>query len=229
MPIRSTVLAVYLMSASFAQADQLRGVITSVDAAKNELVIEGRGLGKRGKLFTFTLGKDVRILFGDEKGALGDLGKDQTIRITYDTKDGALIATTIHVNGKRPIAVETVKGSELSGLLRRVAYTDREIILALPGDSGKETYTTLPVPEDAKIQRDGKAIAFDDLKEEERCAVMIEVRDGKKLAVSVRIGAGGAPPPAKPEEPSKIAKVRLILKLADAVLEMVEKRQKQDK
>jgi hypothetical protein len=230
MLARAITLVLLLTLAPLANAENLRGVVTSVDASKQELVVEGRGIGKRGKSFTFTLAKDVRILFGDDKGAVTDLARDQTLRITYETKDGALIATTIHVNGSRPAAAkEPVKSDTVAGLLRRVAYTEREIIVASPGDKGKETYTTLPVPEEARITRDGKKIAFDDLKEEERCSVTIEVRDGKKLAIRITIGAGGgAEMPANPEQPSKIARARMLLKLADAILEMIEKRQKKD-
>jgi hypothetical protein len=119
-------------------------------------------------------------------------------------------------------------GDALVGLLRRVALTEREIIVATPAANGKETYTTLPVAEDAKITRDGKAIAFDDLKEEERVSVKVEVRMGKKVALSVAVGAVGdavAKPAEKPKEMSNIAKARLILKIADAILEMIDKKQ----
>src|SRR6516225_7294597 len=106
MLARAITLVLLLTLAPLANAENLRGVVTSVDASKQELVVEGRGIGKRGKSFTFTLAKDVRILFGDDKGAVTDLARDQTLRITYETKDGALIATTIHVNGSRPAAAK---------------------------------------------------------------------------------------------------------------------------
>jgi len=225
MLARTCALALLLTVAPLVNAEQMRGVVTSVDVAKKELVIEGRGLGKRGKSFTFTFGKDVRILFGDEAGAIADLAGGQTIRITYEAKDGAQVATTIQVNGARRPAQPTGAGETIAGVLRRVAYTEREIIVAA-SDKGKEAYTTLPVAEDAKIARDGKGIAFDDLKEEERCSVKVEVRDSKKIAVSITIGAAESPKAGKPDEPSKIAKVRMILKIADAILEMVDRKEK---
>jgi hypothetical protein len=227
MVARSALVAVplLLLCTSVVHAEQMRGVVTSLDLDKKELVLEGRGIGKRGKSFTFVLGKDLAVTWGDMAAGAADVCAGQNIRITYESKDGDSVAVQIQIQGRRPAAKPKVDGDRVTGLLRRVGLTDREIVVASPGPGNKETYTTLPVADDAKIMRDGKEIAFDDLKEEERVSVKVEVRKEKKVAVVIEVGVPGKAMEAKPDEPSKLAKVRLILKIADTILEGIEKRQ----
>jgi hypothetical protein len=118
----------------------------------------------------------------------------------------------------------------LTGVLRRVAVTEREIIVAQPGEGGKEAYATVAVTADTIITRDGKPVELQDLKPEQVVTVRTEKRDGRLTALLIRVGA--APelaPPAAAEAPpappgTKIAKVRRVLKLVDRILERVENR-----
>jgi len=54
------VLAVFL-SCAVAAADEVRGNITKVDPAKNELSLDARGRGLRGLAMTFAITKETRI------------------------------------------------------------------------------------------------------------------------------------------------------------------------
>lgn len=227
-------LAVFclLMGTAWASAEQVRGVISKVDAEQKELVIEGRGIGVRGAVIRFSLGKDTQILFGRQAGAIGDLSVGKQVNVSFETQDGKRVAVTINVSGSKPAAPARPVADDantVSGLLRRIARTDREIILATPGEQGKEGYVSLPVPEDAKITRDDKAIQFDDLKEEEPAVVRTETRNGKKVAVAVMTGKTSAPA-AMAQQPgdqaSRIARLRQLLQLADMILERAEKREK---
>lgn len=227
MIARMTVLTM-LLAASPVAAEQMRGVVTSVDGAKKELVLEGRGIGKRGKSFTFTFAKDLSVTWDGKDAAADDISANQNVRVTYETQGGDLLASKIEIQGKRPVIAVKAGGDSVAGLLRRVAWTEREIIVATPGTSGKETYTTLPVPEDAKVSRDGKVIAFTDLQEEETATVKVEVRDGKKVAAVIAVGQAVMAKEEKSEESSTISKIRLGLKIADAVLAIIEKQKKKD-
>jgi len=222
-----------LLLAPLAQAEQMRGVVSEVNGARKQLVIEGRGIGKRGKIFTFTMATDAAVLLGNDRGKLEDLASGQSVVIQFDTKDGQRIA--IKVQGpatpaaKRPAA--QAAENVLTGVLRRVALTEREIVVAVVGADGKEVYTSLPVAANAKIVRDDKEIKFDDLKEEERAAVRMEVRDGKKVAVDIRVGkaAVAVAVAADPNAPSTVTKLRMALRIADQLLEMVERQQEKPK
>jgi len=190
--------------------------------------------------FTFALGKDVQIYWYREAAGVDDLQAGQPVRITYETKDDALIATGVYAGGERPARRPPEGGDgerparrpapegadSVSGLLRRVALTDREIIVATPAANGREAYTTLPVAEDARITRDGKELAFDDLKEEESVSVQVAMRNGKNVAVVVAVGVAGpaVANKADPDAPSKIEKVRTVLRIVDAVLRIAQER-----
>jgi len=113
------------------------------------------------------------------------------------------------------------------GVLRRVAYTEREIILASAAADGKESYVVLAVPVDARVMRDGKETAFDTLKEGERATVRIESRNGKACATAIAVGQGGLPPQTRsavPAAPNCFAEARRALAIADQVLEQLQGR-----
>jgi hypothetical protein len=221
--------------ASVSSADQVRGVVVKVDSEAGQITIEARGAGVRGATFTFTLGKDAKILLGQQAVPLKDVPVGKRAQITFETKDGKRVAVFVHVNnllgnlnnlmpndaGDRAGAnAPNNDPNALTGKLRRVAYTDREIVLAIPGAGDKESYVSLPVAKDAKITRDDQAIKFDDLKEEESAVVRTEMRDGKRVATAVMVGKVTM---EKPED-SKITRLRQILKIVDAILEQAEKK-----
>jgi len=221
---------------SLAAADQVRGIVVNVDSEAGQITIDARGAGMRGATFTFTLGKDAKILLGQQPVPLKDVPVGKRVQVTYETKDGKRVAVHVHVNnllgnlnnlmpsdaGARSAAnVPNNDPNALTGKLRRVAYTDREIVLAMPGAGYKESYVSLPVAKDAKITRDDQAIKFDDLKEEETAVVRTEMRDGKKVATAVMVGKVTMD---KPEQSSKISRLRDILKIVDALLEQAEKK-----
>ena len=70
----------------------------------------------------------------------------------------------------------------MTGVLQRVALTDREIVVIGPGAKGEpELESILTVPEDARITKDAKPAKLEDLKEGERVVVRTEKR-GDKMA-----------------------------------------------
>src|SRR5262249_44673863 len=155
------------------------------------LVLDLRGVGLRGTSMTFSLAPDMKVTVGDKPGTMTDLVAGKRVRVTYEEQGGKRVATAVHVvailqtlqglsglltapgpgpapaPGAAPAAPAPVPGVGLAGTLRRVAVTEREIIVASQGDGGQEKYTALAVPEDATISRDGKTIKLEDLKEGE--------------------------------------------------------------
>lgn len=131
----------------------------------------------------------------------------------------------------------------LRGALRRIAPTEREIIVAAQGPAG-EQYAVFAVPDTARILRDGQPIAFEALRPEEPAVVRGEKRNGKLTAVTVQVGqvapeaaapAGNTlpmpapvagqpmPAPQQPAAESRIGTVRRVLQIADGILEQIEK------
>ena len=219
-----------LMLAAAAPAAEVRGVVTRIDPDKKELILDGRGIGVRGAVLVFTLPDQTPVLFGDQPGAVSDLGVGRRVRVEYEVNDGRQVAQVIHVlGGPRPAAAAPpvltapAGGDALTGVLRRVGYSDSEVTVVGPGPKGAETETTVAVPESARIVKDGKDTTLDDLKEGDSATVQVEKKDGRPVAASIQVGPGGAAPAEKPSS-RVIPKLRLLLQIADQVLQGMEHR-----
>ena len=212
-----------------ASAAEVRGVISKVDLANNQLKVIGRG-PDRGTEWTFHFEGESRVLFGRKVGALSDLKEGRRARVEYDLREGRAIARIVHATGpgpaqpaRRPAGpAPAPRGDGVTGVLRRVALTDREIVIVGPGPRGKETETTLAVPETVRVMKGNKAIAFDALQEGETVSVRVERRDGKAVAVAIQVGPGSAVPGPRGMNPDLIPKARLLLQLADRILQQME-------
>jgi cold shock CspA family protein len=109
----------------------------------------------------------------------------------------------------------------VSGVLRRVALTDREIVVVGPNPAGRaEKENTIFVPESAKITKDQKPIRLDDLKEGEQVTVQIEKDAHEIAAKSIQVGAMVANPKMTNPGPrgDRIEKARRILQIIDGFL-----------
>ncbi len=223
---------------AFAQATEFGGVITSIDLKRKQLRLEGRG-DLEGERLTFRLTDATKVRFGTQVGTLGDLEVGRRVRIESTPRDGKAVARVVHVLGKRAPrvaadpAVQRASGDLVAGVLRRVALTDRELVVIGPGAKGPETETTIAVPGDARIQRGDKEVAFESLKEDEQVTVRVARRDDRLTALHVQAGpgvatvSGDAGEKAKEKQsgrPKALPRLRLLLKLADKVLDEVEKR-----
>lgn len=200
---------------------EVRGRITRVDPDKSEFVLET--LGRRGEPLTLRIDKDTQVLFGRQAGTPADLPEGRRARVEYESRDGQLVARMVRVVGAPPArrAATPPAGDGLAGVLRRVALTDREIVVVGPGANGPETETTVAVPEGAKILKGDKAITLDDLQENEAVRVQAEKRDGKLTALKVEVGPAGAAPAGQRQD--FVPKLRRVLQMADKVLEMIDK------
>jgi len=211
-----------------AWAEDIRGVISKVDAKRGDVVLEGRGRHGRGLVINFDVEKDTRILFGREPGDVSDLQPGDHVRLYYETRDGRRVAMLIKVHGARPKSAAAAAApaapsdpNTVTGSLARVALTDREIVVISPGaKGGEEKETTIQVPEKVPITEGKKALKLDDLKEGQGVSVKTEKKDGKLAAVSIQVG-GAAAPAAAPQSPrqARIERLRQLLKLADQLLQ----------
>ena len=113
----------------------------------------------------------------------------------------------------------------MSGTLRRVSFTEREIVVISPAaKEGAEAETVVWVPEDVKIAKNQKAISFDDLKEGDQVLVQVEKRDDKLWAKSIQLGAtANATTNAEPGQ-RKVEQLRKALKLIDFILQMMDQK-----
>lgn len=218
-----------LTLAAAAPAAEVRGVVSRVDMDKKELVLEGRGLGVRGAVLVFTLPDQTPVLFGDQPVVLSDLEVGRRVRVQYDVDDGRQIARTIHVLGgpkpagtPAPIAAPPATGDALTGVLRHVGYSDREVTVIGPSPKGAATETTVAVPESARIVKDGKEATLNDLKEGDTATVRVENKDGRPAAASILVGPGGAAGQAAKPKADVVPKLRLLLKIADQMLQGME-------
>jgi hypothetical protein len=220
-----TLLTVLLLGAAVA-ADEVRGVLLQLDAAKQVVTIEGRGKGIRKMTLTFQVNKDTQVLLGRKSGRLTDLPAGKRVRVLYEVQNGQRVALQITAPGVAP-AQPTLPvpqdANAIVGTLQRVALTDREIVVIGPGPKGgTEVETTLLVPEDAKITKDQKVVRLEDLTEGVQAVVIPEKKNGKLLARSIQVGAAPVDNRAAPGE-RRIEKLRRILKQIDSFLEMLDK------
>jgi hypothetical protein len=217
------VLVLALAGAAPAGADEIRGIIVRVDLARQELQIEGRGLGKRGLALSFALGKDTKVSFGGEERTLRELNPGRRVRVTFDVKGDTRRALTVRVLGIRPVPraekMPAAGKDSVTGVLQRVSYAERELVLIGPGSKGPETETIIAVPRNVRVTQDGKVIPFEELKDGRQAVVRTAQRDGKLVAMSIQVGA---PVPDEAERSNRLARLRRLLKIADQVLEAVE-------
>lgn len=220
-----------------AAADEARGRIVQIDPDKKELRLETRG-PRRGSVLDVKIDAKTRIFVGGQEVKLNDLAPGRRIRVVFEMHDGKAVAQVIRSLGLNvlpqpspaapaaaPAAPALKAGEGVSGTLQRVAVTDGEIVIVGPDAKGAETETTIAVPDDTPIFREGKKIAFDDLKEGEKAAVKTEKRKGKLTAVSIQVGqAAGAAGPAAPPRRNLIPRLRQALKMADELLREMEQR-----
>jgi hypothetical protein len=213
-----TILALVLTSFGA----EVRGRIARVDLEKNVIVLEPLLL-RRGEPMSLALDKDTQVLFGRQAGTSADLSEGRRARVEYELRDGRLIARAVHVVGAAPTrrAMTLPPGEGLAGVLRRVALTDREIVIIGPGATGPETETTVAVPEGTKIFKDGKPVAFDDLKENDTVRAQVENRDGKLTAVLIQ--AGPVAVAVTSQRQDLLPKIRGVLQMLDKILEQMEK------
>jgi hypothetical protein len=215
-----------LVLGSFSSAAEIRGVIRSVDPGKQELTVEGRGRGMRGLRMVLATDKDTQILIGTKPGAFADLAAGKRARIEYEVRDGMPVARSIKVVSLQielpppaPVGPSAVNDANtVSGTLRRVAQTEREIVVI--GAAEKET--TIAVPDNVQVVRGQKLIHFEDLHEGESAVVHTERQDGRLAAKSIEAGTLVSANP--PNRDRRIERLRQILKTIDGLLEMAEKR-----
>jgi hypothetical protein len=210
-------LTVVVICCSASLAADVSGVIARVDLDRHELVLDN--VRPKNAPPTVPFDDKTQVLYGKTAGALKDLPVGRHVRVEYEQREGRLVAAVLHVNGRPPVAATPKDDGSLAGTLRRVALSDREIVVIGPGAKGPETETTVAVPETAKVMRDGKAIAFVELTEGEKVAVSAEKHDGRWMAKTIQVGAA----PASESKDSKLVpRLRLILKIADGILRQMD-------
>jgi hypothetical protein len=238
--------AMVLLLAISVQAAEIRGRIAKVDLKTKEVRVEGTLL-YRGQNLTLIYTPDTRILFRNDPGEAKDLATGVRARVFYELgPDNKPVAQVIRVSGSKPdrpapdtsspatpapsrpaasAPAERRGDKQISGMLRRVALTDRELVVIGPGEQGPKTETTIKVPEDAPVFRDGQPIPYEQLREEEKVTVDVR-RQGKGwVALTVHAGkvvlARGGAPARKPREDT-LSKIRRGLQIADAILGIVQ-------
>jgi Cu/Ag efflux protein CusF len=227
----SLSLVAGLLIVTAASADEARGRIIQIDPDKKEIRLETRR-PLRGAVLDLKIDAKTQIFIAGQPAKLSDLEPGRRIRVVFEPRDGKPVAQVIRSLGlnlvqpppaARPPAAPK-EGEGLAGTLQRVASTDREIVVIGPGPKGPETETTIAVPEETAITRDGKKITLDDLKEGETVTVKAESRKGKLTAVSIQVGQAAAAQPAAPPRRNLIPRLRQALKMADELLREIEER-----
>lgn len=212
-------LAAMLLLAAALSAAEVRGVIASVDLKAGELVLDN--VKPRRADSTYLVNDKTVVQYGKEPGTLKDLPSGRHVNVEFEERDGQRVVTALRVHGRPPAVKAVADNSTMHGTLRRVAVTDREIVVIGPGAKGPETETTIAVPETVRVVRDGKAIPFDELKEGEGVTVTVEKHDGRLAAKTLQVGTAVAPLTATPS--NVVPRLRLILRIADGILQQLDK------
>jgi hypothetical protein len=128
-------------------------------------------------------GKHARVLFemqGNEPVAL---------RVKVADVAAALHAILGPDSGSPPTAVirnTPAEGTSVSGILRRISLTDREIIVIGSGPTrNAEVETTFSVPDNVKISQMDRTMRLEDLHEGQHVTVTGEKRDGRLEAKAI--------------------------------------------
>jgi len=227
-----TAPLVVLLLCGSTFGDEVRGVIDRVDPANQEVVVRVRTRGLRGVALSFKVGKDTQVHAGNQPGELADLHPGARARVFYENRNGERVAVDIAVHvsifaraekAETPLPPPTpiADPNTVTGVLQRVALTDREIVVIGPGAKGEpELESILTVPEDARITKDAKPAKLEDLKEGERVVVRTEKRGDKMAAVAIQVGGPAAAAPKSPPN-DKIERLRQVLRLADYFLQQL--------
>jgi hypothetical protein len=147
--------------------------------------------------------------------------------VLYEFRDGRRVALGVTVHGAlireamKPAPTGPAGDKDtVAGTLARVAFTEREIVVVTPGARGADSETTFAVPEGTAITRDQKPVKLDDLKEGEKVAVRGAMKDGKRVAQSIEVGAVARNAPAGRD--ARIERLRQLLHQIDDLLRMAE-------
>jgi hypothetical protein len=221
----------FLLASGTAFADEVRGVIVKVDTERHELVVQVQGRALRGLPMTFRIGKDIPVIIGREPADLPALQPGERVRVLYESRDGERVAVGVTVRGPlhQPAAAPAPVPADpntIIGVLSRVAFIDREIVVLAPGPDGKPAETTIAVPETAKITKGKEPLKFDDLKEGEKVAVRTDKHDGTLTAAAIDIGPL-LPPPGS-DKNARIDRLRQFLRFADYYLQQMKDKKRDD-
>ena len=196
----SFALAAVVAFATAALGEDVRGVIVKVEPDKKMLVLEGKSRGFKGKVLRLKVPDDTEILVARKPAKLADLTTGKRVRVLFEPQGNDQVALRITVPGSLSSLLELMTGpppepsvksspseaSSVSGVLRRVSLTDREIVVISPGPSkNTEFETTFSVPDGTKVLRKQQAIRLDDLHEGDQVTVIGEKQNGQLVAKSI--------------------------------------------
>lgn len=233
MKTKLAAAAVMLVVAGTARAEDVRGVVGSVDPERGQVTVQLRGRGAHGLSLAFTLTNETAIEVGHQPATVADLRPGTRVRVLYEARDGRRFALAIAARAPLGVVIAAKPGAAAAstapadpnatvGSLQRVALSDREIVVVGPAKAGLEEETTFVVPESAAVTRDGKSVKLEDLKEGEHVSVRGEKKDGKMVASAV---AAGAPPASDPARTSRVERIRRFLQTADYFLQQISEGQ----
>jgi hypothetical protein len=198
-------LLALLLAGGAAFSEDVHGVIVKVDSANKELVLEGRHRPFKGIVLHLKLRDDTEILVGQKPGKIEDLVIGKHARVLFETRGNEQVILRVKMSAglqalQALLAPESPEppasviqkspqdGSSVSGVLRRVSLTDREIVVIGAGAARKsEVETTFVVPENVKISRQQAVLRFEDLREGQQVAVSGEKRDGQLEAKTIEV------------------------------------------
>jgi len=232
----SLSLVIGLLLLPVASAEEARGRIVKIDPDKNELRVESRR-PQRGGILDLKIDSKTEIFIAGQPAKLNDLIPGRRVRVVFEIQHGKPIAQVIRSLGLNlgrtqravPQPATEKEGEGLSGTLQRVSSLDREIVLIRSGAKGADAETTIAVPEETAITRDGKKITLEDLKEGETVTVKTETQKGKLMAVSVQAGKSAPEQStAAPPRRNLIPRLRQALQRADEMLREIEEQRKAD-
>lgn len=230
---RLTGIVALVVLASVSQAEEtFRAEIKEVDAKSKQLKIEARTGPRRGQILTVTTDKRTLIEFGNRRqvGKLEDLAVGRRARFVLVREDDHLIAAQIRVIGRPPTTTEPIPveesvegkdGKVIRGLLQRVSYTDREIVLFEDGKEGKENEVIVNVPKDVKVMVDGKTIPYDELKDGQQAAVRVVMNKGRANARLIHVGKGEIP--SSQSQMSGMDRVRRAIKITKTAVDFLDR------
>src|SRR5262245_31448336 len=76
-------------------AEEVKGKVASVDAAKNQIIVKDQGLDR-----TFLLDAGAKVTINDKEGKLADIAAGDEVTVTYEKKGEQHMASEIRCTQK---------------------------------------------------------------------------------------------------------------------------------
>ncbi len=161
-------VALVLAVTGFAQADETKGTIKTVDTGRHEIVIKGTL-----KDTVYELKKDANVWLDGHRSKLAELKADDRAVVIYEKRGDHYMASTVR-------ALRNTK--EATGTISEIVAEKNEVVL-----KGLVKNTTYEMSKGATFWVEGKQVKMNDLRAGDEVIVTYQERGEHLMAADVTV------------------------------------------